>query len=116
MGSLNAMNFYFYIRSLDPAVPIRRDREYARYPFKSCGLPAGRLYSEFFILFASLTLWATQYGLSNYQICVYGNGFIVVGIDSVIAAFAKDIETVVLHVFDKIKLSIWATQVFEMST
>ena len=32
----------------------------------------------------------------------YGNGFIVVGIDSVIAAFAENIKTVVLHVFDKI--------------
>jgi hypothetical protein len=30
-GNLNAMNFYFYIRSLDPAASCR---EYARYPFK----------------------------------------------------------------------------------
>jgi len=28
------MKLYFYIRLLDPAVPIYRDREYARYPFK----------------------------------------------------------------------------------
>ena len=33
MGNLNVMNFYFYIRSLAPAVPIHRGREYARYPF-----------------------------------------------------------------------------------
>jgi hypothetical protein len=33
MGNLNARNFYFYIRSLDPAVPIYRDREYVRYTF-----------------------------------------------------------------------------------
>jgi len=29
-GNLNAMNFYFYIRSLDPASSCR---EYTRYPF-----------------------------------------------------------------------------------
>ena len=32
----------------------------------------------------------------------HGNGFIVVGIDSVIAAFTENIKTIVLHVFDKI--------------
>jgi hypothetical protein len=30
-GNLNAMNLYFYIRSLNPAASCR---EYARYPFK----------------------------------------------------------------------------------
>ncbi len=33
-GNLNAMNRYFYIRSLNRAVPMHWDREYARYPFK----------------------------------------------------------------------------------
>ena len=32
-GNLNARNFYFYIRSFAPAVPMPRDREHTSYPF-----------------------------------------------------------------------------------
>ena len=32
----------------------------------------------------------------------HGNGFIVIGIDSVVSAFSENVKPIVLHLFDKI--------------